>query len=213
MLPDIEKTVSNLEKNGICVHRVQSKADVVPLLKKMLIAGETITVGGSVTLDETNVLSLLKSGEYQYLDRYEEGLTNDQRQDVFRRAFFADTYLSSTNAITENGELYNVDGNANRVAAIAYGPKRVILVAGINKIVVDLEAAVRRVKTVAAPLNAKRLNCDTYCAAKGHCKGLDGGMTDGCGSPQRICCHYLTSAKQRIPGRIQLILVDEPCGY
>lgn len=213
MLSNIEKTVKNLEKNGINVHIVDGTADVVPLLKTMLNMGETITVGGSVTLEETGVLSLLKSGEYQYLDRYEEGLTNEQRQDVFHRAFFADTYISSTNAITENGELYNVDGNANRIAAIAYGPKRVILVAGINKIVPDLAAAVRRVKTVAAPKNAKRLHCNTYCATKGHCMGVDGGMTDGCESPQRICCHYLTSAKQRISGRIHLILVKESCGY
>ena len=115
--------------------------------------------------------------------------------------------------MTERGELYNVDGFANRVAAIANGPKKVIMVVGINKIVPDLDAAIRRVKTIAAPLNTKRLNCDTYCYHTGVCMGLEGGMTDGCNAPGRICCNYLVSAHQRHPDRITVILVGEPCGY
>lgn len=209
----VETTIANLKKNGIDAYYVDSKIDVLPLFKSLLTPGETVAVGGSVTLDETGVLKLLANGEYHYLDRYAPNLTNEQRQDIFHRSLFADTYVCSSNAITEAGELYNVDGNANRVAAIAYGPKQVILVVGINKIVPDLAAAVHRVKTVAAPLNSKRLNCDTYCAVAGHCMGLEGAMTDGCASPQRICVHYLVSGKQRNTGRIKVILVGELCGY
>ncbi len=213
MNKSVETTITNLNKNGMDTYYVDTKGDVLPLVKSLLTPGETVAVGGSVTLDETGVLELLACGEYQFLDRYAPGLTNEQRQDVFRRSFFADTYLCSSNAVTEAGELYNVDGNANRVAAIAYGPKQVILIVGVNKIVPDLEAAVRRVKTVAAPLNAKRLDCKTYCATTGHCMGLEGGMTDGCASPQRICAHYLVSGKQRNIGRIKVIIVGESCGY
>lgn len=209
----VETTIANLKKNGMDTYFVQTKADVLPLVKSLLTPGETIAVGGSVSLDETGVLELVKNGDYTFLDRYAPDLTNEQRQEVFRQSFFADTYLCSSNAITEGGELYNVDGNANRVAAIAYGPKQVILVVGVNKIVPDLDAAVRRVKTVAAPLNTKRLHCQTYCATAGHCMGLEGGMTDGCSSPQRICVQYLVSGKQRNAGRIKIVLVGEPCGY
>ena len=125
----------------------------------------------------------------------------------------ADTYFCSANAVTTQGELYNVDGNANRIAAIAYGPKRVIMVVGINKIVPDLEAAIHRVKTVAAPRNVERLGCNTYCQKAGHCMGVDGGMTDGCGAVGRICSGYLVSGWQRHKERIQVILVGESCGY
>lgn len=213
MNKSVETTMANLKKNGMDTYYVDSKVDVLPLIKSLLSPGETVAVGGSVTLDETGVLELLRDGTYQFLDRYAPGLSNEQRQDIFRRSFFADTYLCSSNAVTEAGELYNVDGNANRVAAIAYGPKQVILVVGVNKIVSDLDAAVRRVKTVAAPYNARRLDCKTYCTNAGHCMGLEGGMTDGCASPQRICAHYLVSAKQRTTGRIKVIIVGEPCGY
>ena len=121
--------------------------------------------------------------------------------------------MTSSNAVTERGELYNVDGNSNRIAAIAFGPSRVIMVVGINKIVPDLDAAIRRVKTIAAPKNTQRLSCKTYCEAAGKCAGLDGDLCAGCASDARICCNYLVSAKQREPGRIHVIFVGEELGY
>ena len=213
MTSAIEKALENLRKNRMNAVYVETKADVVPLLKTLLNDGETIGVGGSVTLDETGVTEFLRNGNYNFLDRYAPDLSPEQREEILLHSNVADVYLSSSNAITEDGELYNVDGNSNRVAALAYGPKRVIVVAGINKLVPDLEAAVRRVKTDAAPKNASRLHRQTYCAAAGHCMGLDGGMTAGCHSPQRICCSYLISGFQRVEGRITVILVGEECGY
>ena len=111
----------------------------------------------------------------------------------------------SSNAVTEEGELYNVDGNSNRVAALAYGPDSVIVVAGCNKIVPDIAAAVERVKKIAAPVNATRLHCSTPCAKTGECMN--------CHSDGRICCNYLVSAQQRHQDRIKVILVGEELGY
>lgn len=209
----IKKTVKALNDNGMPCTFVESKEDVIPLIKTILKPGDTVSHGGSETLKECGVRELLTSGEYNYLDRSAPGITPDEITEIYRKSFFADVYLSSANAITENGELYNVDGNSNRVAAIAYGPSKVIIVAGINKIVPDLDAAIKRVKTIAAPKNTKRLGCKTYCEAKGECAGIAGDMCYGCKSDARICCNYLISAKQRVSGRINVILVGEELGY
>lgn len=209
----VERTRKNLEKNKIESFYVESRADVVPLLKELIAPGATVSVGGSVTLDECGVTGFLKDGGFNYLDRYAPGLTRDEIEEIFHKAFFADVYLASANAVTEKGELYNVDGNSNRVAAILYGPKQVILVCGVNKIVPDLDAAIERVKYLTAPSNAMRLNCDTHCAEFGKCAGINGGMTDGCSSEGRICANYAVSAMQRRPGRMKVIFVGEELGY
>ena len=213
MSVNIQKTVENLHKNNIEVICVCDREDVVPLIEKLVPAGSTVSVGGSVTLDETGVLEHLRCGRYSFLDRYEDGLTAEQIGGIYRNSFGVDAYLCSSNAITEEGELYNVDGNANRIAALAFGPKNVIIVAGVNKIVKDIDEAVRRVKTVAAPKNAARLCRNIYCALKGCCVALDGGIGKGCDSKDRICRHYLVSSKQAQYGRIKVILVNEELGY
>ena len=142
-------------------------------------------------------------------------LTQEQKEEAMRAAFSADFYLASANAITEDGELYNVDGNSNRVAALLYGAKNVIVVAGVNKLVKNLDEAVLRVKTIAAPKNAARLSCNTPCAKLGHCISLErnGGMTDGCKTPARICANFTVMAYQRHASRTKVILVDESLGY
>ena len=142
----IAKTIRNLEKNNMQACYVESRADAVNKVRELMSEGQTVAVGGSMTLYECGVIDLLRSGRYRFLDRYEEGLSRDEVEKIFRESFFVDTYISSTNAITENGELYNVDGNSNRVAAICYGPKSVIIIAGYNKIVSDIDEAVDRVK-------------------------------------------------------------------
>lgn len=209
----IQKVMDNLRKNRIAVEYVDKKEDVLPLIKALLPAGSTVATGGSKSLADTGVIDLLRSGEYRYLDRMDPELSAEERQQVTLDGGQADVYLCSSNAVTEQGELYNVDGNCNRISAIAFGPKQVIMVVGINKIVPDLNAAVHRVKTIAAPLNTQRLNCDTYCHKTGVCMGLEGGMTDGCASPARICCNYLVSGQQRVPDRIRVILVGESLGF
>lgn len=210
---DIKTTIKNLEKNNFETFFLESKEDVVPLIEKMVSADSTVAVGGSVTLAETGVLEHLRGGRYAFFDRYEEGLGADGIKEVFRQSFKVDAYFCSANAITEQGELYNVDRTGNRVGAISYGPGSVIIIAGVNKIVADLDEAVKRVKTIAAPKNCKRLNCNTFCAQKGFCTDVDGGMGKGCDSKERICTHYLVTSKQLTPGRIKVILVNEELGY
>ena len=194
---------------------VDTKEEVVPLVKSLIEEGSTVACGGSMTLGECGVTELLRSGAYNFLDR-EGKATREEVEEIFRAAFSADSYLTSANAITENGELYNVDGNSNRVAAICFGPKSVIVVAGRNKLVRTLDDAVVRVKRIAAPMNAVRLGCETYCNSKGECMSLASGgtcMSEGCKSASRICCSYVVTAQQRIKDRIKVILVNEELGF
>ena len=210
----MEKTRDNLIKNRMDCYIVDSVSEVVPLVESLIPAGSTVASGGSVTLAQTGVTELLRNGSYKYLDR--SGLTGEDVKKCYRDSFAADVYLCSSNAITEVGELYNVDGNGNRIAALCYGPDSVIVVAGCNKIVCNIEEAVRRVKTIAAPANTTRLDCDTYCREKGECMAYASGdhtLTAGCRSEQRICCSYMITACQRVKGRIKVILVGESLGY
>lgn len=210
----LAQTAEALRRNNMAAYVVDTKDEAVDLLKSLLKAGDVVGVGGSRTLDELGVLTLLRSGDYRFIDRYEPGLTPEQLREKCIAALGADVFLCSSNAVTLNGELYNVDGMSNRVAALCYGPRSVILIVGKNKIVSDLKAAEHRVKTVAAPLNSARLNCDTYCHNQSVCVQADGAFcTDGCRSPARICCTYVTMGYQRIAGRIKVILVNETLGF
>ncbi len=214
LLAELEPIAAALRKNNMAAHCVQSKEDVVPLVKTLLHTNDTVAVGGSMTLFETGVIDLLRSGDYHFLDRYQEGLTPDELTAVFLKSLTADVFLCSSNAVTQDGTLYNVDGRANRISPIAFGPATVIMVVGCNKIVGDLPAAVRRVKTVAAPLNAKRLSCQTPCAVSGMCIAADSERyVDGCQSADRICAQYLISGHQRVANRIHVILVGESLGF
>ena len=211
---NIEKTMENLRKNNMDAYFAENKEEALLLIKSLLKNGETVGVGGSVTLNEVGVLDLLRNGDYNFLDRYKEGLNREDITEIFRKSFFSDSYITSSNAITEEGELYNVDGNANRVAAMLFGPSSVIVVAGKNKIVENLKSAEKRVKTIAAPLNVKRLSMKTYCSEKGACMGAeDEKLCAGCMSEDRICASYTVMARQRIKGRVKVIIVNENLGY
>ncbi len=213
----ISSLMENLEKNNMkpyfCNTGVEAKELVMSLIKE----GNTVTNGGSVTMKEIGVMDAIKERkDITYLDRNAEGLTAEEVKEIYKKAFFADVYLMSTNALTLNGELYNVDGNSNRVAALLYGPESVIVVCGINKIVENLDEAVKRVKTVAAPKNTVRLHTGSYCENAGECMSLknDGSfMCDGCKGSGRICCNYVVSAQQRHKDRIKVIIVNENLGY
>lgn len=212
----MKNLMENLIKNNMEPYFVEKAEDVVPLVKTLIKEGETVSAGGSLTLKQTGITELLKSGKYNFLDRSKDGLTQEDIREIYIKTFGADTYFASANAITKNGEIYNVDGNANRVSAIIFGPKQVILVVGVNKIVDTLDDAIKRVKEISAPCNTKRLSCDTYCNKTGHCISLDNGgekMTDGCESDGRICCSYTVLAHQRAKNRIKIILVNEELGF
>ena len=199
----MERTAQALRKNQMEAYCVDCAADVLPLLKTLIAPGTCVSMGGSVSLQECGVPAFLRTGDYEFLDR--EAVTGDAVGELYRKAFFADYYLSSANAVTEQGEIFNVDGNGNRVAALAFGPQNVILVVGCNKIVEDLHEAHRRLRHLAAPANTKRLNRNTPCAKTGICAD--------CRSPERICCTYTVQRFSKTPGRIKVILVAEPLGY
>lgn len=210
----INRVGENLKKNNMEFYYADTRSDVPEIVKSLLKKGDVITNGGSVTMAECGLAELLSSPEYNYLDRSK--MSPEEIPELYIKAFSADVYISSSNAITEDGVLYNVDGNSNRIAAIAYGPKSVIIIAGYNKIVKDLAEAELRVKTEAAPPNCMRLNCPTYCKETGECVSLskpDRQMSDGCSGDGRICCNYLISAQQRHKGRIKVIIVGEILGY
>ena len=201
----VNRTMEQLKKNQMDACYVPTKELALQKVKEWLEPGSTVACGGSMTLEECGVMDLLRSGAYHFLDRGAPGLTPEDIGKIYRQIFSADCYFASANAVTEAGEILNVDGNANRVAAITFGPASVILVVGCNKIVKDLAAADARVKAVAAPANAKRLSCKTPCAVTGQC--------ENCQSPGRICCTYVLHRYQRVPGRIKVILVGQELGY
>ena len=134
----IEKTLDNLKKNNIAAYFAETSAEAVKLVESMLSEGETISCGGSVTLSESGVFALMQSGKYNFLDR-SKAKNPEEMAEIYRKSFYADTYLTSSNALTEEGELVNVDGNCNRISAITFGPKSVIVVVGVNKIVKNVE--------------------------------------------------------------------------
>lgn len=198
----MERTVKALNGNRFDAHLIRSREELLPKLRELIPQGASCSVGGSVTLRELGILDFLAGGDYAYLDRYAEGADT---QRVFHDALSCDVYLTSANAITERGELYNMDGRGNRVAAIAYGPEKVIVIAGYNKIVRDIDEARRRNRELAAPANTTRLGSDTPCRYTGACAD--------CKSPDRACCQELVSHWQYIPGRVAVLLLGEQLGY
>ena len=217
MTPQIEKLFKNLQKNKIQPLFAETKEDAKNLVKDMLFDGCVITWGGSMSVIECGIDELLRDKRYCFLDRGRAGITQQQQQECFKAAIGADFFFCSTNAVTENGELLNVDGLANRISSIAFGPKKVIMIVGKNKIVPDINEAFLRVKKIAAPKNCVRLGKNTPCAKLGHCVSLlnndSPNFADGCQSDDRICCDYMISAMQRQKDRITVILVNEDLGY
>lgn len=209
-------TKKSLEANNMNAYVVETKDDAVNLLKNLLKEQSSVAVGGSVTLDQLGVIQMLRDGDYNFIDRYEKDIPREEVENRFRMGLLADYFIMSSNAITEDGCLYNVDGNGNRVAALCYGPKNVIVIAGKNKIVKDINQAQFRVRTIATPKNCQRLGINSYCSSTNKCMALNQeniDFCDGCKADSRICCTYVVSAMQRIKGRITVILVNEELGY
>ncbi len=201
----IKRTIKALEKNNMEGYLVENKEQLLEKIQDIAEEGSLVACGGSVTLFKTGVIDFLRTGKYDFLDRYKENLNANDLKEIFRKSFFSDVYFTSSNAITENGELYNVDGTGNRVAAMLYGPDKVIVIAGVNKIVKNVDEAINRNKEIAAPANAKRIGTKTPCASTGTC--MD------CYSPERICCEYTLIKRQRVSQRIHVIFLNEDFGY
>jgi len=200
----VERTLTALKKNNfeaLCVP--DSKAALEEVMKQ-IPDGSTVGVGGSVSLAQIGILEALGKRNVHLIWPAQQAKNMEERQELIRKSFSSDIFLSSTNAVTENGKLFNVDASGNRVGAMFIGPKKTIIVAGVNKIVKDVEAAERRVREWAAPQNAKRLNRKTPC--------LETGVCADCSSPDRICNIYVTLAKRPSRSDIVIILVGEKLG-
>lgn len=201
----VERTIKNLNKRNIAGFYVNDEVELHNLLKRLLEDNSVVGVGDSMTLFETGTIEFLRRGNYLFLDKYKEGISKEEKQQIYLNNFSADTFLCSTNALTEEGELYNIDGNGSRVAPMIYGPKQVILVTGINKIVKNIEEAEKRVRNYVAPIDAKRLGKETPCTTLGYC--VD------CKSPNRICNDFTIIRGQFIKDRIKVIIVGKQLGY
>lgn len=199
-----QKMIKNLERRNIEACYCASASDAVNKVQGMIPEGSSISWGGSMTIRDMGLTKALHdAGHYNLFDR-DLAKDRDEAQEIYRKAFFADFYLSSVNAISEDGVMVNIDGNGNRVAAITFGPKRVILVVGMNKVAQDIDAAVARARSTASPINAARFDIKTPCQVDGICHN--------CNSPESIC-NFFQFIRNSRPGRISVVLVGEELGY
>ncbi len=196
--------ISNLEKRRMEGYYCATSKEAVDLAVSMLPSGTTVAHGGSMTLEDTGMIDALRKADINFLDRATCKTPEDSRK-MFHDSLNADYYFMSTNAITANGELVNIDGNGNRVAALIYGPENVILLVGMNKVAVNVDEAISRVHGIATPMNCQRLNKKTPCAVTGVCAD--------CLSPDCICNQTVITRRSGILGRIKVILIGEELGY
>lgn len=201
----VERALHALKENGFKTIYASTRIEAVEEILKLIPKDAVVGVGGSITVRELGLIDALSRQGNRVAQHWQKGLSQEESMAIRRTQLTSDVFLTSSNAVTESGQLVNVDGVGNRVAAMIFGPKKVIVVAGVNKIVTDLEGALDRVNNVASPMNAKRLTRKTPCAVTGAC-------TD-CRSPERIC--NVTTIINRRPIRTDftVVLVGEELGY
>ena len=214
----VKKTMENLEKNNMGVSFIPSAKDLPALISSLIPKDSLVGAGGSMTLQESGIIDALKNGDYRFIDRNVPGISAEDKYQKNMEGLQSDVYLSSANAITQRGELYFVDGTNNRLAALLYGPKKVYVVVGYNKIVANVKEAVNRVKQMAAPTNSVRFNKETFCVKHGHCvaplcdenhlMAIPPGACD-----EGICSSFLLLGHQSVKERIHVLIVGEELGY
>lgn len=198
------RVVKALETRNMEAYYAETREEAVRRALELIPEGSTINMGGSASVRECGLTDAVCSGNYIFYDR-DRAETPEEKNKIALKAFTCDWYLGSVNAMTEDGVIVNVDGNANRIAAYAFGPKNVLLIVGMNKVVKTEEDAMHRARNEAAPINAQRFGIDTPCVKNGSC--FD------CKSPECICCQIMITRFSRIPKRIKVILVDENLGF
>ncbi|MEA4963534.1 lactate utilization protein [Lutispora sp.] len=201
----IKEAINNLQRNNMAGFYIESRQELRSLLSSLLDEGEKIGCGDSTTLEETGVFEYLRNGRYIFYDKHQQSLTSEDKRKLYLNNFDADTFITGTNAVTMDGKLFNIDGNGSRVAPMIYGPRQVIVVVGINKLVDTVEDAIQRTRQIAAPLDAKRLNKNTPCVKLGRC--ID------CKHEQRICNDFVLIARQFSKDRIKVIFINGDYGY
>jgi hypothetical protein len=200
----VERTLKALRKNNFDAQFVPKAMEANEAIFKMIPDGSIVGVGGSITLSQIGFFEEAARHSIKLLNPAALQLTPEEFIQMRREILLADVFLASSNAVTEDGKLYNIDGTGNRVGAMSFGPKKVILVCGVNKIVKDIGEAHRRAQEWAAPMNARRLAIKTPCAETGVCAD--------CASPQRICNVYVAMAKKPSRSDVTVLLVGESLG-
>lgn len=196
--------IERCNRRNIEAYYCETRDEALSMAKRFLTPGCSISFGGSETLKEVGLLDFVKSSDYTVYDRA-TATTPEEKRELYGKIVTSDVFFTSTNALTLNGELVNIDGFGNRVACIITGPASVVVIAGINKLVPDVESGIKRVRNIAAPPNGVRLGLSTPCAEFGCCGDC---LADDC-----MCCQVVVTRMSRIPGRIKLILVGEALGY
>ena len=196
-----ETVIKGLNSRNMSGYYAESCEEALQKALELIPEGSTVTMGGCTSAREIGLVDALQSEKYNFIDRDK---IEDKRAAMLA-AYDADVFLSSANAITADGVMVNIDGNANRVSAIAQGPKKVVFIVGMNKVMPDLDSAMKRARNVAAPINCQRIGTNTPCVKAGKC--MD------CKSPDTICCQFLITRFSRHADRIHVILVGEELGF
>ena len=196
--------IANLKKRQMEGYYCATKEEAMDKILSLMPEGSSIGWGGSMTLGQLGFYDAVKGKGYDVIDRY-TAKTVDEQKDVNARLVNSDFFFMSTNAITVDGQLVNIDGRGSRLAFLCYGPENVIVVTGMNKVVEDVDSGIKRIHTIAAPANTVRLSRKTPCATTGHC--------GNCMSPDCICSQTVITRFSTVPGRIKVILVGEELGY
>lgn len=198
------RIVENLKKRHFEAYYVSTKEEALTKAIELIPASNTVSWGGTMTMDQIGLKDALYAKNYSVVDR-DTAKSPEERVELMHKAFFCDSYIMSTNAITEDGQLFNIDGNGNRVAALCYGPKEVIIIAGMNKVVKTVEDAYARARGLAAPANNQR-----FAASKTPC--MTTGECGNCLCPDSICNQFVLTRMCRPENRIKVILVGEDLG-
>ena len=196
-----EKVLKGLASRNMTGYYAANAEEAVAKALELIPEGASVTMGGCMSAYEIGLVEQLKNGNYNFIDRDKM----EDKRAAMLAAYDADFFLSSANAMTEDGELVNIDGNSNRVSAICQGPKKVLFIIGMNKVCSDLDGAMKRARNVAAPINAQRFGLTTPCAKTGACAD--------CKSPDTICCQFLMTRYSRHKDRIHVILVNDNLGF
>ena len=196
-----QKVIKGLESRNMTGYYAASREEAKELALSLIPEGSTVSMGGAMSAHEIGLIQALKEGNYHFIDRD----TYEDKREAMLLAYDADVFLSSTNAMTEDGILVNIDGNSNRESAIAQGPRKVVFIVGMNKVCSDVDGAMKRARNVAAPTNAQRFGISTPCAKTGSCMN--------CKSPDTICCQFLITRFSRHKDRIHVILVNDMLGF
>ncbi len=196
-----QTVIKGLQSRNMSGYYAENKEEALRLALSLIDEGSSCTMGGCVSAVEIGLVDALKQGNYNFIDR---AAFSDPHAAALA-AFDADVFLASCNAITNDGVLVNIDGNSNRVAAIAHGPKKVVMIVGMNKVCSDVDGAMKRARNVAATANAQRFGLSTPCAKTGACFN--------CKSPDTICCQFLITRYSRHTGRIHVVLVNDTLGF